>query len=90
MYVFRENEIAIASFDFAFQTLLLFSQDADKPTFNLFLAVLQRFGLLFNGGDKDLIKKKNIVFSMVFILDLQWLKNHVDIVEDFSNFLIQV
>jgi hypothetical protein len=23
-------------------------------------------------------------------LDIQWLKNHVDIVEDFANFLIQV
>lgn len=30
-------------------------------------------------------------FSYFFIsLDIQWLKNHVDIVEDFSNFLIQV
>ncbi|CAF0722801.1 unnamed protein product [Didymodactylos carnosus] len=52
-------------------SLLLFSQDTDKTTFNLFLAVLQRFGCLFNG-------------------DLMWLKNHVDIVEDFANFLIQV
>lgn len=57
--------------NFVRNTLLLFSQDADKPTFNLFLSVLQRFGYLFNG-------------------DLQWLKNHVDIVEDFANFLIQV
>lgn len=27
---------------------------------------------------------------IMFNLDLQWLKNHVDIVEDFANFLIQV
>jgi hypothetical protein len=26
----------------------------------------------------------------MFLLDIQWLKNHVDIVEDFANFLIQV
>lgn len=37
-------------FSILFQTLLLFSQDTDKQTFNLFLAVLQRFGCLFNGG----------------------------------------
>ena len=26
----------------------------------------------------------------LYDLDIQWLKNHVDIVEDFANFLIQV
>ncbi|CAF1155266.1 unnamed protein product [Rotaria magnacalcarata] len=57
--------------NFVRNTLLLFSQDTDKQMFNLFLAVLQRFGCLFNG-------------------DIQWLKNHVDIVEDFANFLIQI
>ncbi|CAF4123113.1 unnamed protein product [Rotaria sp. Silwood2] len=57
--------------NFVRNTLLLFSQDTDKQMFNLFIAVLQRFGCLFKG-------------------DIQWLKDHVDIVEDFANFLIQI
>ncbi|CAF0734212.1 unnamed protein product [Adineta ricciae] len=65
------NILHLQFLNFVRNTLLLFSQDTEKQTFNLFLAVLQRFGCLFNG-------------------DIQWLKNHVDIVEDFANFLIQV
>ena len=71
------------------QTLLLFSQDADTPTFNLFLAVLQRFGCLFNGG-RSKCHPLHFAHETFDYLDIQWLKNHLDIVEDFANFLIQV
>lgn len=89
MYNIREVNQSI--FIRYFQTLLLFSQDADKQTFNLFLAVLQRFGLLFNGGSRRVFFAFLFIEQFVcFYLDIQWLKNHVDIVEDFANFLIQV